>query len=114
MEMIRSSIRMRIPVEKESEALDILSSITEQVQYEPSCISCRIYRSADEPHAIMIEELWKTREDLQRHLRSDTYRLILLVIEMAESPPEIRFDSILCSTGLELIENERNRPENQE
>lgn len=114
METIRSTIRMRIPVEKESAALDILSSITEQVQYEPSCVSCRIYRSVDEPHTIMIEELWETQEDLRRHLRSNTYHLILLVIEMAESPPEVRFDSIICSHGFELIENERNRTENQE
>jgi quinol monooxygenase YgiN len=114
METIRSTIRIRIPVEKESAALDILSSITEQVQYEPSCISCQIYRSVNEPHAIMIEELWDTRENLRRHLRSDTYRLILLVIEMAESLPEIRFDSIIRSQGFELIEKERNRTENQE
>jgi hypothetical protein len=32
------------------------------------------------------------------------------VVEMAEEPPEIRFDDILQSSGIEKIENARKRP----
>ncbi|MFC1516730.1 antibiotic biosynthesis monooxygenase [Thermodesulfobacteriota bacterium] len=78
-------------------------------QFEPSCISTRVYRGVDEARAIMIEELWTSEEDILRHLRSEEYRRILLVIEMAEEPPEIRFDTIRHSSGLEAIEKVRNQ-----
>lgn len=107
MKTIRSTIRMHISPEKESDALNILCSLCEQIKYQIGCSSCRVYRSVDEPRAIMMEELWISEEDLRRHLRSDAYRLILLVIEMADRPPEIRFDSITDSTGFEIIEEER-------
>jgi quinol monooxygenase YgiN len=41
----------------------------------------------------MIDELWMSDEDVQRHLRSERYRKVLLVVEMAAEPPEIRFDT---------------------
>ena len=56
---------------------------------------------------MMIEELWQSNEDLDRHLRSDDYLKVLLVVEMAIEKPEIRFNSISCSTGVETIEKAR-------
>jgi len=105
--MVRSTIRMLIPLEKQSEALEILGSMTEQTQFEPGCLSCRLYRSVEDARAIMFEELWLSEEDVQRHLRSEKYRKILLVVEMAEETPEIRFDTIAHSTGVESIEQAR-------
>jgi quinol monooxygenase YgiN len=111
MGMVRSTIRMRIPLKKHNEALEILGSMTEQIQFEPGCISCRVYQGVDEEGAIMLEELWSSDMDLQRHLRSDKYRKILLVVEMAQEPPEIRFDIIAHSSGVETIEKARSPTE---
>ena len=105
--MVRSIIRMLIPLEKQSEALDILGSMIEQTQFEPGCISSRLYRGVEDVRAIMLEELWASDEDVQHHLQSDKYRKILLVVEMAEESPEIRFDTIDHSTGVERIEQAR-------
>mgnify|MGYP001819635596 CR=1 FL=1 len=104
---VRSSIRMLIPLDKQSEAIDILGSVSAQVQFDPSCISSRIYRGVDEVRAIMVEELWQNREGIMNHLQSAAYRRVLLVIEMSEEPPEIRFDTITDSSGVETIENAR-------
>ena len=105
--MVRSTIRMLIPLEKQSEALEILGSMTEQIQFEPGCISSRLYRGVEDARAILLEELWLTDEDVQHHLRSDKYHKILLVIEMAAEPPEIRFDIIAHSSGVETLEKAR-------
>jgi len=105
--MVRSIIRMLIPLEKQSEALEILGSMIEQTQFEPGCLSCRLYRGVEDTLAIMLEELWLSEEDVQRHLRSDKYYKVLLVVEMATEPPEIRFDTIALSMGVERIEQAR-------
>ena len=58
----------------------------------------------------MFEEIWRTEEDLEDHLRSDEYLNVLLVLEMALKEPEIRFDTISSSTGIETIEKARGQP----
>jgi quinol monooxygenase YgiN len=107
--MVRSTIRMLIPIEKQSEALEILRSTIEQAQFEPGCVSCRIYKGLEDGRAIMLDEIWMSEADVQQHLRSDKYRNVLLVVEMAVEPPEIRFDIIAHSEGVERIEQARVR-----
>ena len=104
---VHSTIRMLIPLDKQSEALDILEGVCAQVQFEPDCICSRIYRGVDDIRAIMVEERWTNEKHIQTHLQSDAYRRILLVIEMAEEPPEICFDTIQASRGVEIIEKAR-------
>jgi quinol monooxygenase YgiN len=106
---VRSTIRMLIPLNKQSEALEILGKVSSQIQFEPNCISSRLYRGVDEARAIMVEELWESYQAIQRHLQSDAYRRLLMVIEMADEPPDIRFDTIVDSSGVEIIEKARKQ-----
>ena len=106
---VRSIIRMKIPLEKHNEALEILGRVSGQARFEPYCISSRLYRGVDEVRTIMLEEFWESGRDIVQHLKSDTYRRILLVIEMAEEPPDIRFESITHAGGVEVIEQARKQ-----
>lgn len=107
--MIRSAIRMIIPLEKQKEALEIIGAMIEEIQFEAGCISCRLYRCVKDQRAIMLEEFWSCEEDVRRHLRSKKFGRILLVMEMALEFPEIRFDTVSESSGVETIENVRAR-----
>jgi quinol monooxygenase YgiN len=100
---------MLIPIDKQSEALEILGPVCAQIQFEPNCISAHLYRGVDDVRAILVEERWTSEEHMRQHLQSDAYRRVLLVIEMAEEPPEIRFDRIMHSGGVETIEKARNQ-----
>jgi len=106
--MIHATIRMKMPVQKAKQAMEILRSVAERTRVEPGCISCRIYRDDQEEHAILIEEFWRSQEELERHLRSAEYRNVLLVVEMAHKEPEIRFSEFSASTGVETIEKARS------
>jgi hypothetical protein len=57
----------------------------------------------------MYEEFWRDEKHLQKHLRSEEFRNVLLVVEMAIKPPEIRFDRIAQSTGIDTIAEVRKR-----
>jgi quinol monooxygenase YgiN len=98
---------MTIPFKKLNEAIEILNSVTQRTRVELGCVSCYVYRDVDSANALMIEQIWKDEKDLARHLRSDEYRKILLVAEMASVPPEISFYKILLTSGVELIEEAR-------
>ena len=103
--MIIATIRMMIPPQKRGEASRILKSVAELCKDDPGCLSCNIYRDLNNNRVLVLEEVWRTEEDLDLHLRSEEYRNLLLVLEMALELPEIRFDTI--SSPLELKPSKR-------
>lgn len=105
--MILATVRMAILPQKRDEALKILRLTAEECGIQPSCLSCRIYEDVQEHGVLMFEERWRSQEDLERHLRSDEYYKVLLVMEMALEQPNIRFDTISESTGIETVEKAR-------
>ncbi len=106
--MVLATIRMLLPHQKRGEALKILRSIAEQSRVQPGCLSSRIYGDLEEENVLMIEEMWRDQEALGHHLRSEEYRNLLLVVELAIECPEIKFNSISSSTGIETIEKIRS------
>ena len=107
--MILATIRMTIPPQKSAEVLKILRSMTEQCRDAPGCLRCNIYGDLQEKNAYVLEEIWRAEEDLNVHLRSGEYLNLLLVLEMSIKQPEIRFDTIASSMGIEAIEKARSQ-----
>jgi quinol monooxygenase YgiN len=107
--MIQANIRMSILPQRSSEVLKILRSVVELCRDEPGCLSCHLYGDLQEKNVLMLEEVWNSEEELNLHLRSDEYRNLLLVLEMALKQPEIRFNTISSSAGLETIEKARSQ-----
>lgn len=105
--MILATVRMVIPPKRRVEAVEVLDAVAERTRFQPSCLSCRIYHDEQEEAVFMLEELWETQESLDRHLRSDDYHHVLFVAEMAVEPPEIKFQTISHSAGVEIIEKAR-------
>lgn len=106
--MVHSSIRIPIPSNKRVESKKILMSLAIRTRVEPGCISCNIYQCVEDKNVLMIDQLWQSKEDLERHLRSDDYFKVLLIVDTALETPEIRFDTIKSSTGFETIEKARS------
>jgi hypothetical protein len=93
---VHAAIRLLIPTNKWHEALMILNSAIELIRLEEG--------------ALMLEEIWLSQSDLERHLRIDIFHTVLLVVEMATESPEIRFDAIAHTTGMENIQRIREKP----
>jgi quinol monooxygenase YgiN len=105
--MIFATVRMVMPPEKRLEAVRILTLTAERTRVEPGCIACHVYQDAKEPREILFEEEWRSEEELTRHLGSDHFRNVLLVMEMATEPPEIGFHTVEHSAGVEVVERAR-------
>jgi quinol monooxygenase YgiN len=105
--LIHAAIRLLIPANRRHEALTILNSVIEPIRLEEGCISCRLYQDLREEGALMLEEIWSSQSDLERHLRTDQVHTVLLVVEMATEYPEIRFDAIAHTMGMEAIQKIR-------
>ncbi len=106
--MVLATLRMTIPPPKLKEALRIFRSTAEQCRVLSGCLSCHIYEDLQEESVIMLQGRWKSQADLDEHLRSDEYHHVLLAMEMALEQPEILFDHIEKSSGIETVEKARN------
>jgi quinol monooxygenase YgiN len=110
--MILATVRMTITPQKREEVLKILRAVAEQSRYDPGCLRCHIYGDLQEKNVFLLEQVWRDEEDLDLHLCSGEYFKLLLGLELSLKQPEIRFDTIVSSKGIEVIENARSRAKN--
>ena len=101
--MIHAKVRMVLPQERFNEAVAILAPMTERTRADRGCLGCQLHRDVLEESALIFEELWATEADLERHLRSRDYHQLLLIMELAKTPPEVSFDTVSHSSGFETI-----------
>jgi quinol monooxygenase YgiN len=58
----------------------------------------------NDPDAELYVEEWESRENLEHHIKSDLYRIILSLMELFGEPPQIKLNTISNTEGLEAIE----------
>ncbi len=105
--MIYAMLRMAIPFHRLKEVVETLSSVAQRSRWEEGCIRSAVYQDVELGNVIMLEQLWKSEKDLECFLRSSEYQKILLVADLALASPEIRFDTVVRTTGVETIEKAR-------
>jgi len=66
-----------------------------------------VYRDDADENALLLTQEWATQAALDRYIRSDLYRTVLAVIEMAHEPPDMRFDTVSRRAGIEIVEAAR-------
>jgi quinol monooxygenase YgiN len=106
--MMLATIRMTILAKKRGEALKILKSIAGHCKIYPGCLGCHIYEDVQEDNVLVYEEMWGSEQNMDRRLRSEEYRTMLLVMEVALKHPEVRFNTVSTSTGMKTIEKARS------
>ena len=105
--MISARLRIEVGVEKRAEVNRLLRSMIGPTSVEKGCITCRLYHETDYPNIVTWIEEWQAEEDLKRHLRSPRYRKILTALDMSDAQPEIRFDTVVETSGMQLIAEAR-------
>lgn len=74
------------------------------ISVEPGCISCKLYLDAGDLNQFCLETRWRTEEELVRHLRSEEYRNLLILLESSKERPVIEFHDVVETRGLEFVE----------
>jgi quinol monooxygenase YgiN len=101
-------LRMRVLPGKRKDVLEILESVKEDLAGKEDC-TCEIYFQHGDEETILYVEYWKKKDALYHHIRSDLYRRILNVMELASETPDIRFHEIEKTEGIDLVFNLRER-----
>lgn len=102
--MYRLSLKMQSPPGKREELFNVLKLLINPVSAIPGCLQCRLYEDTLQSGIFLIVEDWKTREDLVGQLETENFKKLMMVIEMSDTPPEIRCEDMQNNGGIAMIE----------
>jgi quinol monooxygenase YgiN len=105
--MILAILHLVVTPEKRDDAIRILRTLIGPTQVQPGCLSCCVCQGIDEPRALTMMQEWTSQSELERHIRSDDYRKLLAVMDMASEPPIVEFHTIARTSGMETIQDVR-------
>jgi quinol monooxygenase YgiN len=105
--MIVSSTRISIPPENRKEFLQTLNPLMGRIRNEKGCIRYNVYQDVENANDFMFIEEWETQADLDEHLRSDRFGVLLGALRLLSDTPEIRFSLIGQTTEIEALKEFR-------
>jgi quinol monooxygenase YgiN len=101
--MIDTTIKITVPPEKRKEVLQTFKAILGPIRREQGCISCNCYVDVEAENIIFFKEVWKSSEELDTHLRSVNFGVLIGAMKLLNKEPDIRFDTIASTMGAEAI-----------
>jgi quinol monooxygenase YgiN len=106
--MIIGTMSITVAHTKRQQIGSALASLVGPTQVQQGCLSCELYQGWSNEELLRIESRWANQVDLIRHLQSDTYKSLLLLMELASAPPVLEFKTIVEIRGLDLVKSARD------
>ena len=105
--MIVSNTKISIPPEKRRELLQTLHSLMNRIRHEKGCVSYNFYQDVENENVFIHNGEWETQADLEKHLRSDKFGVLLGALNVLSDMPEIRFNTLAHTAGIEALKKFR-------
>ena len=102
--MITVTISMHVPHEKTKEFLQTVLLIVKSVRREEGCLSYHFYQDMEKENRFRLVGKWANQEHLKKHLRSDTFSILLGSMNLLQEDPDVRFYVGSCTgSGMDAI-----------
>ena len=101
--MIVVRIIMNVLPEKQKEVMQTLLSMIETAGKEKGCLGYDVFRDIDGKTVFNLIEEWKTREDLDRHIRSERFSVLLGTKSLLAKPLGIKIHTVSHTEGAEAV-----------
>ena len=102
--MIVVRIIMNVLPEKQKEVMQTLLSMIEPPGKESGYLSYGIFCDIEDKNVFNLISEWKTRQDLDHHIRSDLFSVLLGTKSLLCEPPQIEIHTVSRSEGMEAID----------
>jgi quinol monooxygenase YgiN len=102
-------ITMDVFLDKQTEVMQTLLSMIEPTENERGCRSCHVFIDIEEKNVFSLIEEWETREDLEDHIKSDRFSVLLGTKSLLCEPPQIQIHTVSHSEGMETVTAARHK-----
>ncbi len=107
--MIAVKITLKAFPEKQLEVMQTLQSLIEPIGKEQGCMSYRVSYDIDDKNSFFLLEEWETRKDLNHHIKSYRFGVLLGIKILLRKPLKIQVYTIAQVQGMEVVEEIRNK-----
>jgi quinol monooxygenase YgiN len=71
------------------------------------CEGIDLYTHFANPHEFILIEEWSSPHALEHHIKSDDFRKVLAMMDLSDTPPDLKIRSIQWEKGFEMVEKLR-------
>ena len=107
--MILAKIVIDALPEKQKEVMQTLLSMIDTQGKEKGCLSYNIFCDIDNKTIFNVIEEWETREDLNRHIRSERFSILLGTKSLLTKPLKMKIYTVTHTEGEEVIKAIRRK-----
>jgi len=101
-------IKMKAMPEKCLELKQTLQALIISTQKVKGCVSHNVFRDIENDNRFSLVQVWQNRTDLDVHLRSDKFTVLIGAKSLLSQPPEITMNEVTHSSGWEAVEAVRS------
>jgi quinol monooxygenase YgiN len=101
--MIVVRITLNVLPEKQLEVTQTLLSMIEPTGKESGCLSYAVFCDIEDKNHFSLIEEWETREDMDKHIRSHRFGVLLGTKTLLCKPPKIQIHTVSQSEGMETV-----------
>jgi len=100
---------MNVLPEKQKEVMQTLLSMIEPPRKESAYLSYGIFCDIEDKNVFNLISEWETRQNLDHHIRSDLFSVLLGTKSLLCEPPQIEIHTVSHSEGMEAIDAVRSK-----
>lgn len=89
--MMHTTIKATVPREKREELLITFKSMLGPIRREHGCNGCHCSVDIEDENLVYLSMEWQTKRNLDAHLRSPLFRILLGAMKLLDQEPEINF-----------------------
>ena len=107
--MIVVRIIMKVRPEKHKEVMQTLLSMIEPLGKESGYLSYGVFCDIEDKNVFNLISEWETREDLDNHIKSYRFSVLLGTKSLLCEPPKIQIHTVSQSEGMEAVDAVRRK-----
>ena len=106
--MILVRVNMHVLPEKQKEVVQTLQSMMGLLEQETGCLSYWFLCDLEDKNLFCLLEEWENREELDRHLKSDIFGILLGTKSLLRQPHGIQIHTVQLSEGMSAVRAARD------
>ena len=103
---VRLTLTLRPAARRAQELVDAFRFLIAHTRFEPGCLGCSVWPEPD--LSVRYVEEWASEEDIRRRVASDRFTSVLSLIESVREPPQVQFDFVSRTRGLDYVAEVRH------
>ena len=102
--MIIMSLNFSVSTLMKKDVINIFDSMAGSTSVKPGCKKVNLYSDINNDDDVLLILEWNSHKEMEKHIRSEEFRKIMVLMDLSNEAPIIRFNTVSSTMGFELVE----------